>query len=779
MRGKHIAISMGLILAPWIGLRAQEAMPAMWHLLLAGPVGAPVANASIICLDSNLATQTNASGFAMLPSATIGQRWVIDAQGFAPDTITLSAETPTIKKKLVAVLEQAETQVTTQRGGLAVDYLNPIMTEKIGAKELQKAACCNLSESFETNPAIDASFADALSGQRQITLLGLSGIYAPMMLENVPYTRGIGAATGLSQIPGSWIEQISLAKGVGSVVNGFENMTGQLNVSIPMPEEGVPHALTLNGYVNHYGRLEGNAVYRTYLSPTVSTTLLAHANTMRGWPNMDQNGDGFMDMQRNKALAIANQWNLNLGPSWVMRAGGSIYRDIGNGGQEHATEQHQGHLADSSYKINSDNERYQGYLKASRVWADAPWRSVGIISQATKQHQTFNFGPRFFAADQMSASANVFYSGRIASKRNTFKVGIAYQYDNVTEAATLGQKSGLGAIRISPLGNAGSSYLADRIGRKEQVIGAYYEHNYAPMPSLTFLPAIRVDYSNLHGLFVTPRFHARWQATEKAVFRISAGRGQRSHLLFMDQPGVLASNRTLLLPNIDSADIRSRFGATKPEVSYTTGASWQQDFSLGEQAFVLSSEAFYTYFKRQWLANVETAEEVNYENQAAGKAQSLAAQVMLESTVAEKLELRLAYRYTKSMILLDGNLFGGSGRQRPLTPQHRALLNAAYKAGKGWLLDATLSVTGPKRVPGNGLVQPPYSSPSVFMLQAQITKKFARKLDIYAGLENILNVRQHNPIIAAASPFSPGFDASQAWGPIVGRIGYVGVRWVL
>ena len=128
MRGKHIAISMGLLLAPWISLRAQEAMPAMWHLLLAGPKGAPVANASIICLDSNLATQTNASGFAMLPSATIGQRWVIDAQGFAPDTITLSAETPTIKRKLIAVLEQAETQVTTQRGGLAVDYLNPIMT---------------------------------------------------------------------------------------------------------------------------------------------------------------------------------------------------------------------------------------------------------------------------------------------------------------------------------------------------------------------------------------------------------------------------------------------------------------------------------------------------------------------------------------------------------------------------------------------------------------------------------------------------------------------------
>ena len=135
--------------------------------------------------------------------------------------------------------------------------VNPLQIQKISSKELQKAACCNLSESFETNATVDVSFTDAISGAKQIKMLGLDGIYTQITQENVPLIRGLSSAYGLTYVPGTWIESIQIIKGAGSVTNGFESFAGQINLEYFKPENA--DKIFWNFYTNSESKFENNS----------------------------------------------------------------------------------------------------------------------------------------------------------------------------------------------------------------------------------------------------------------------------------------------------------------------------------------------------------------------------------------------------------------------------------------------------------------------------------------------------------------------------------------
>ena len=87
-------------------------------------------------------------------------------------------------------MELSEVQIVSRKLS-TLKLRSSVMNEEIvTSDELCRAACCNLGESFVTNPSVDVSYSDAATGAKQIKLLGLSGTYVQMLTENIPNYRG-------------------------------------------------------------------------------------------------------------------------------------------------------------------------------------------------------------------------------------------------------------------------------------------------------------------------------------------------------------------------------------------------------------------------------------------------------------------------------------------------------------------------------------------------------------------------------------------------------------
>ena len=246
---------------------------------------------------------------------------VVSYIGFEPDTIFVGDEHyVSIVLSDNTVLETVE--VVHRKRTSEVSFLDPRLMENISAGELFKAACCNLSESFETNASVDVSIPDAVTGAKELRMLGLSGRYSMLSREFMPGIRGIAIPYGLLFTPGSWVESMQLTKGAGSVVNGYESISGQINIELKKPESN--ERLFLNGYINQMLRSELNANASFDVAPKAKTAILGHYSYL---PKMnDNNNDGFSDNQVGDMVAIVNRWKFdnNQGINWSV--GSRIYK---------------------------------------------------------------------------------------------------------------------------------------------------------------------------------------------------------------------------------------------------------------------------------------------------------------------------------------------------------------------------------------------------------------------------------------------------------------------
>jgi len=711
--------------------------------------GKVVPFANVYWLNTTIGTTTNENGKFNISTTDKSNRLVVSSVGYTSDTIQVSTSPINIQLKNSVQLGQVD--VVSRESGSSIGYMDSKKVEQVSRKELQKAACCNLSESFETLPSIDVAISDAVTGTKKIRMLGLEGPNTFISRESMPGVRGLGSAYGLTFIPGVWIHSMQLSKGVGSVVNGYESIAGQINVEIKKPEDD---ELFVNMYLNQSGRTELNFNQNYKVSDKWSTMLLLHGSARPF--EVDNNDDGFMDFPTGNQINVMNRWKYYGTQGLEGQIGGWYINDRRVGGQK-GYEPSISQSLQPKYGLEINTERVELFGKMGYVFGDKPYKSTGLQASVSRHKQTSNFGPNDYNAIQESGYLNYLYRTQIKSDKHVITTGASYVYDRFEETAY------------------DSSY-----NRTEQVPGVYMEYTFAPNNNISVVGGLRADFNSIYGNYITPRIHARWAATEKLVFRGVAGGGRRTVNIFAENQGMFASSRSYeLLGNQSNLP----FGL-KQEIAYNYGLNFNKDFRLFYRDGYFGVDVYHTRFENQVIYDIEDAREVKFYNlDGQSFATSIQAEVSFE--VIKFVDLKIAYRYLDVQTEYQSGL-----KQKPMTAAHRIFSSIGYttrknKKGGNWKFDGTVQYLGQQRIPSTAdntiENQRPTTSDGFVTANLQITKTFNKRWDVYAGMENITNYRQDNPIIDADNPLSTAneFDSGLVWGPIFGRMVYAGFRFTI
>lgn len=703
----------------------------------------PLVGASVIWLHSGTGTSTDSSGVFSIRNTGTESRLVISYAGYKPDTVNVTSMNE-LKIILASGDQLKEVLITSKQRSTYLSAISPVRTQVMSEKELFKAACCNLSESFETNPSVDVSYNDAVTGSKQIQLLGLSGNYTQLTVENLPGPRGIATPLGLNSIAGPWIESIQLTKGTGSVANGYESIAGQINIELKKPEKS--EQVFANAYVNDFGKTDLNLNLSKKIGAKWSTVLLLHDDFITN-KNVDFNKDGFRDIPTGNQFNLINRWKFEDGKGFITQFGVKVLTDKKTGGEvdyNEATDK----FTSNQYGLGINTKRYEGFAKIGYVFPEKKYKSIGLQLAAIDHSQDSYFGMTRYDATQKNFYSNLIYQSIINNTNHKFRTGISFLYDKYNE-----------------------DFNTTNYKRTEIVPGAFFEYTYDYLSKLSIVAGIRTDHNNLFGWFVTPRLNIKYEPVKGTIIHVSAGRGQRTANIFAENTSVFVSARQV---NILGASAGKAYGLD-PEVAWNKGISIDQKMKLFKRDAMFSIDFFRNDFTNQVVTDIENARTINFYN-LKGKSYSNSLQAELNFEPLKKLDVRIAYRYFDVKTTFDGKLL-----QRPFIAADRAFANFAYSLN-GWKFDYTINYNGRKRIPSTQDNPVQYQreqySPDYVLMSAQVTKTFGKKnpVDFYIGAENITNYFQKNVIVAADQPFSPYFDASLVWGPVSGRMFYAGWR---
>lgn len=696
----------------------------------------------------NIGTQTDADGTYRLTVPEAAGMVVFERKDYISDTAELSAGSNNIGAVLRKIRSLEEVEVTYRKKGNEVGLMETRKYENISERELLKAACCNLSESFETTPSVDVAFTDAVSGYKQIQMLGLAGPYTLITRENIPEVRGLSAVTGLTFTPGTWIEGMQLSKGTGSVVNGYESVAGQINVELRKPFDEKEPKGYLNLYQNYQGRSEANAIYKHVFNKKLSSNLMLHYSSR--WRRVDMNSDGFMDQPQNTQFVGANRWFYFSPKGFETQFGiKAVYLDQIGGQLDYAKNTEQ--VAGKPWGFQMNTKRIEGWAKIGKVFPDKRGTSTGLQLSGIRHEQAALYGTRNYDATQNTFYANWIYQTILGNTNHKLKTGLSTMVDNYNE-----------------------QFENTNFTRNEVVPGAFAEYEYSYLTKFNVVAGLRGDYHNLFGAFVTPRLHVRYAPYDNTAIRASVGRAQRTANILAENIGYMASARSF---QFMGANPSLPYGL-QPEVAWNYGVNLTQKFRLNYRDGAFSADYYYTDFTNQVVVDVEQSNQVRFYN-LNGKSFANSFQAQLDYEPIVRLDVRLAYRWYDVKTTYSGVL-----KQRPLVAKHRAFVNVGYETRRALRLDYTVNWVGQKRVPiqreyATGVVTVDGPSPSFIQMSAQISKTWNEVFEVYIGGENLTNYLQNHPIISSDNPYAPGFDASMVWGPIMGRNIYAGVRWKL
>ncbi len=636
--------------------------------------------------------------------------------------------------------EIEEVTVVQRKKGKVKSRTEAFDTEKINSEELCRAACCNLSEAFETNASVDVAYSDAATGAKQIRLLGLSGTYVQLIQENTPAVRGLAQNFGLEYIPGPWMSSIQVSKGTSSVINGYEATSGQINVELLKPNTQNP--LSLNLMVNSETMAEANLMGGWQLKDHLYTGVLAHYGG--SFMTMDGNHDSFADMPKIQNANLANRWFYKHGNYTFQAFVRGLY-DRRRGGQ----------MADTianPYRINLNTWRVDGYMKNGYVFDEESGSSVAVVTALSYHDQDNYYGSRNWRANQLNAYLNAlcqlnFEGSGEVDNNHRLTTGLSLNVDNYRENLSL---------------------LPQALNRLEIVPGIFAEYNLKYENMLSLVAGVRADYSTRYGPFVTPRMNIRYTPFEWWTLRGSVGMGYRSPNMIADNAFILPSSRVLHL----TSDIRQ-------ERAVNTGLSTTFYIPLGSKELQLSMEYYYTHFLNSLIVDMDQDKHAvhiyNQTDMPGAKSFAHSAQIEASVEVLRGWTWTAAFRYTdveQTTICSDG-----IARLRPkaLTNRYKGVITTSYQTPlKKWQFDVTAQFNGVSRVP-DGFEQPFTWYPQ---LMAQVTK-YWRTCSLYVGAENMTNFKQENPIVDSFRPYGPDFDASMVCGPTMGWKIYVGFRYDL
>jgi outer membrane receptor for ferrienterochelin and colicin len=696
--------------------------------------------AKVVLLRSQIKVRTDEDGkFEFVLPKELPDTMVVSAVGHYPDTLILNKDDrfSNYQITLYSDVILPEVIVSYKKGTKSVSKLKTLLVEVISEDELKKAACCNLSESFETNASVDVSISDAVSGAKQIQMMGLAGIYTQIQMENIPYLRGLESAFGLNSIPGTWVNSIQITKGTGTVVNGYESMAGLINIDLKKP--GEMEKLFVNGYGNIFGRGELNIHSTTKLGEKWQMGTFAHGSTMQG--KIDNNNDGFKDIPTGYNAAFLNRWTYQ-GARFKSQFGVNGYLDEKIGGNLNYNPR-QNPISTSLYGVFNNTKHVDVFAKTGFLFKDKPYRSIGVLYNLKYQETDATFGTRNFSGIEKRGYINAIYDDIIGSTIHKTRVGISGVYANFTQSV---------------------DSLSDN--REEIVPGVFGEYTYTGIRLVNVIGG-RLDYHNLYGAIFSPRMHTKFTLTEKTDLRFTIGKGWRVPNYMIDNLSLLATGRNWVAPV-----------QIKPEVSWNMGGSIVQDFRFFKQKASLVMDYYYTYFENQLVVDRDaTFNSIIFQN-IDNNSFSHSFQAELSLPVTKVLDVRVAYKY------LDVRAeYGGVLQSKVMVPKHRGFVNLAYHTrNKKWMVDMTTSVFGESRLPVTLLSTGAYTTQNVSevfpMISGQITYKYKR-WEFYLGGENLGNYTQNNPILDAQNPFSTTFDATRVWAPVLGTMIYGGFRFVI
>ena len=607
----------------------------------------------------------------------------------------------------------------------------------IGREELFKAACCNLGESFTTNPSVDVNYSDAATGAKQIKLLGLSGTYVQMLTENLPNFRGAAAPYSLDYVPGPWMNSIQVSKGASSVRNGYESITGQIDIEYLKPDndEGV----TVNLYGNSESRLEGNADANIHLDDKLSTEVLLHYQDDFG--HHDVNDDGFLDQPNVRQWNLQNRWKWK-GDSYMFHGGVGMVKEKRDGGQTHHTAPNVHNL----YKIGVETDRYEGYMKHAFILDPEHGTNIAVMGNASMHLLDANYGIKQYYVNQKNVYAQLLFETNF-TKQHNLSTGLSLNYDYYSE------KLSTSSAPNSPLSTSLSSFP------RETVPGAYVQYTYNLNDKVVAMAGVRADHSSHYGTFVTPRFHLKLTPNEVVNLRLSAGKGYRTVHALAENNNLLASGRQLVIDDLEQ------------EQAWNYGVSSSFYIPLFNKTLKLNAEYYHTRFNQQAVVDYDSDPTQIHITNLDGKSYSNTIQVDATYPIVQGLELTAAWRWNDVKCT-----YGGELMEKPLTSRYKGLITASYKTPLGlWQVDATLQLNGGGRMPTpvNGLWDERFQAYE--QVSAQITRWF-RHFSIYIGGENLTGFRQKQTIINAADPWSSSFDPTMVWGPVHGAMFYAGTR---
>ena len=765
---KKIILALLLMIAPWVGIYAHA-----WGTVL-DDKGEPLVGANVYWAGTTVGIATDLDGRFQLEPVKSTNLLVTSFMGFHNDTTAVTSHSE-LTIVLVSDLLLEEVDVVERKMAVLRSRVSPLTTETLTGEALCMAACCNLSESFETSASVDVAYSDAATGAKQIRLLGLSGTYVQLLTENTPNIRGLAQSFGMEYIPGPWMEAIQVSKGTSSVLNGYEAIAGQINVEYLKPQKQDP--IALNAMISTETHAEVNASGGWDLNDKVSTGILFHAQNMS--LELDHNHDGFLDMPKNTNVNLLNRWYVKTGDYTGQFLVRGLY-DRRQGGQTQEAA-HSEYFA-KPYHIDLNTWRVDGFMKNGYVFDADLGTSIGIIASASYHNQQNTYGLRLWNAAQTNAYLNAIFQTSFDDSatdlwddhHHNLSTGLSLNYDGYTEELSL------------PQGINQNTYLFDLW---EVTPGIFAEYTYTYKDKVTLLLGIREDYSTRYGFFTTPRMNLRYAPFEWWTLRGSVGLGYRSPNTIADNAAYLASNRMYYF---DAAQLTQ-------ERSMNTGLSTVFFIPVGNQELQLSGEYYYTKFFDGVIADMDRSLQgitlYNMHDVENAKYFSHNWQVEATMEVLRGWTMTAAFRYTdvkQTTFNTAANEF--LLRDKPLQNKFKGIITTSYQTPlKTWQFDLTAQFNGEGRMP-DGFVIPDGSQQYTIhngqiyhrwypQLLGQVTK-FFRTWSIYLGAENMTNFTQDNPIVGErnggfVNPYSSNYDASMIWAPIHGWKLYLGFRWAL
>lgn len=690
----------------------------------------PLIGASVYWAETVDGVATNLDGVAYIKAPTQYPAYLVASYvGYQSDTIELTKSEEYLHFALTEEMILDVTEVKARRRDQYIRTLDPAKTEVISQNQLKKAACCNLSESFQTNASAQVNFEDAVTGAKQIELLGLKGIYVQNTIENTPSLRGLPASFALDNVPAPWIKSIELAKGTPSVRSGYEGVTGSININYKEPQNLSP--LYIDVFGSHTGRFEGNLMSGINRKNWGTGIYFNGALTK---DKRDRNKDGFYDQPQVDQINLMNSWNFandKVETRFLVkglhenRVSGQISLPDGQ---------------DELYKIGIRTNRVEGISKVGIFLPNGLERSLGITTSGFWHNQKGQYGKNQYDGMQGSFFGNVLFQTVINNTNHTLFTGGSIMYDYYDE-------------------NVNGTQLK----RTDIVPGVSAEYTYKFLDKITLVAGLRADFSNRFKAQINPRLHFRYEPIEGTQIRLAGGRGFRIPNVYAENIYMFASSREI--NSIEKIGFES---------AWNSGISILQDIRLGSKTSKLAVDYFHTRFTNQVIVDIENGNNRVDIYNLDGK--SFSNSLMVEWSIEPVMgfDMKFAYRLEDVRQTMQGKLI-----KKSMLPPHRGLISLSYTTrDDAWMFTANTNIHSKVRYPDSFSESSNKYSPVNAMLSAQITR-YQGDFEFFFGGENLLNIKQKDLIIGYNDPFGEVFDTYQVWGTPIGPVAYGGIRYNL